>query len=136
MLDSGGRRGPPWPCVALAILSGCAAVGTTFEATSAPDGPWRAAALLASALGEDSDEVFRILRPPAPPEPARPARDLRPATRERTGRMKIGVRGGLLTPGGADVDWSDATQYGLYLRRVSFKPRKVLPVACLGLSTL
>ena len=109
----------------LAVLSGCGIGRAPFDAAVMPSGLAHVSAGFARALDEAPDEVFRILRPPAPPEAEA---EEGPRERERppaTGRTKFGLRGGMLSSGGADVKWADTPQYGFYLRRVPFERRRM-----------
>ena len=113
---------PVLATLVLASGSGCGIIGTPFDTLAVPVGLAGVPAALAGALDEAPDEVFRMLRPPEAPEPV--AEEAAPEAAPG-GRFKIGLRGGMLTSGGADVNWTDAAQFGLYLRRVPFEPRKV-----------
>jgi hypothetical protein len=117
----------------LAALSGCLPVLHTqtggigrapCDAAVMPSGLAHVSAGLARALDEAPDEVFRILRPPAQPEVEVEKGPREPESPPATGRTKFGLRGGMLSSGGADVQWADAPQYGFYLRRVPFEPRR------------
>lgn len=113
------------PMLLLAFLPGCMSEGTFLNAVSAPAGFARVSRALVGALDEAPDEVFRILRPPAEPAPEAAEEERERRTRAPTGRLRFGLRGGMSTSGGADVKWSDAPLYGLYLRRVPFERRRM-----------
>ncbi len=117
---------PVLAALALASGSGCGIVGTSFDRNAAPAGVARVLGALAGAFDELADEapdeVFRILRPPKAIEPL--AEETAPGAAP-TGRFKIGLRGGMLTSGGADVKWTDTAHYGLYLRRVPFESARM-----------